>query len=105
MLVGDAIHMIAQNERGLAALRKIVARMADKPDISSHEGIVEMQKEPGRFGPAFYYAGARDAELSEALSHARPILRRQVKEVELRLAREFEAACDETINRHFRRGV
>jgi hypothetical protein len=103
MLVGDARAMVAENLRSLASLRAIVGRMADKPDISAHEGIVSRQQEPSKFGVAFYYSGARDAELREALSHVRPVFRRQVREIELLALRDFTSACDETIKRIFRR--
>lgn len=92
MLVSDAREMIARNEKGLSALRGIAARMAEEGrllDVSSHEAIVESQKEPSRFGTHYYYEGARDADFWETVSHEKEIFARHGRLIMTAALRSF----------------
>lgn len=84
MLIADAKEMIVRNEKGVATLRSIAARMAEKGevcDISGHEAIVESQKEPSRFGAFYYYEGARDADFWETVGKEKEVFANQMKAV------------------------
>lgn len=104
MLVTDARDMIARNVQELGALRQIAARMAAEGkalDISRHEAIIAGQQDPSKFGPVFYYDGARDAEMPEQLSHVRVVFRNQVSAIRSRALRQFEDDSAKTIARLF----
>lgn len=101
MLVADARAMIERNQRSVAALTAIAARMAERPNIGAHEKILADQQDPAKFGTVFYYDGARDAEMPEQLSHVRPVFRRQVSAIRACALRQFEDDCAGTIARLF----